>query len=303
MDKKAAVLLAAYNGEKYLPMQLDSILAQTHSQLEIYIRDDGSTDTTSQIIQAYAQRDPRVHAILGKENLGYPGCFYALTDMEIDADYFFFSDQDDVWFPDKVAHAIQILEKEDQSKILCYYSAYAICDSDLNVKKQSAPVTKPITFVETLFEVCGLEFTMAINRAAKAYLYHHKPLKAQARGTWMSMLFSAKGKIIYDNRPYAYYRRHDTAVTNSSMGFFGFQLWRIKAFFVNDQFSSYRVILQDLEKVLGKELSEKDLKALSMFAKSNYFPYAFLKAFYPRRLRRGLFDEVALRAVFLLGRL
>lgn len=301
-SKKAVVLLASYNGEKYIGQQLDSIIRQTYPVEAVYVRDDGSTDGTPGILKKYSEKYPNIHVVESTGNLGYPGCFYALTDLDIDGDYFFFSDQDDVWHREKIARAVEMLEKEDGSMPVAYYAGYHICDENLNIISESFKQDRPIEFIDTLFEVCGLEFTMAVNKAAKDFLLTHKPVRARARGTWMSMLYSGFGKIIYDNRPCALYRRHSASVTSSDMGFIGLWSWRIKKFF-GGGFEGYRVLLEDFYETAGGELEEKNKKALELFARKEYLPNVFLKIFYPHRLRRKLIDEVMLRFVFLIGKL
>jgi rhamnosyltransferase len=302
--EKIAVLMATYNGEAYLRQQLDSILNQTWTNVVLYIRDDHSSDRTPEILREYEQKDPqRVRVVLGQDNLGYPGCFYALTDdPSIQADYYAFADQDDEWYPDKLERAMKVLAGIPVKKPVAYYAGYDICDEQLQVIRQSAPVCKKYRLKDTLFEVCGLEFTMVITRGALELLNDNKPVKANARGMWMSMLYAGLGQVIYDNHSVARYRRHGGAVTNSQTGIFGIWLWRIKTFFFGG-FEEYRVMLTDFYEVCGSKLSERDRKLLELFVPGNYFKKVFKKVFYPRRLRNRLTDELAVRLMFLLGQL
>lgn len=306
---RAAVLLSTYNGEAYLREQLDSILSQTWDNLSLIIRDDGSSDNTVSILEEYGAEYPQITLIPSRENLGYPACFYALTDLPIDADYFFFSDQDDVWLPDKVERAIRRMEEEaaghsdgENPPVLAYFAGYHICDEQLKILSRSPKVTGPFCLRTALFEVCGLEFTMAINRPAMELLNRNKPRRAKARGTWMSMLYSAFGTVLYDNEPCALYRRHTSAVTSKDQKGIGFWIWRIKEFFFGG-FDEYKEILQDFYDVTAGQLSLSDRRMLYLFARQSYLGGVAVKVLYPRRLRRRWADELALRGVFLLGRL
>lgn len=301
-NKKAVVLMSTYNGEKYVAQQLDSILRQDYPDVEIYVRDDGSLDATPKILEEYDAKYEKFHLLETKENLGYPACFYALTDLDVPGDVFFFADQDDVWLEQKISRAMAHLAREEEDKPVAYYAGYHICDGALKIVGESGKVTRPIELKDTLFEVCGLEFTMAINRAAKEFLFTHKPQKAKARGTWMSMLYAAFGKIVYDNEPCALYRRHTSAVTSSNMGFFGLWKWRIKKFF-GDGFAQYRILLDDFYHTVGDELSPAQKKTVRLFAEKGYLRHVIQKVFYPKRLRRRWVDELALRFVFLIGQL
>ncbi len=129
--KKAVILLATYNGEKYLEELLDSLVNQTYPNVQIYIRDDCSNDSTKDILYKYRNKYNNVHVKIGKKNLGYPACFYALTDNAPKSDYYFFADQDDVWFLDKVEKAIKKME-ELNGEVIAYYSGYKICNNNLD---------------------------------------------------------------------------------------------------------------------------------------------------------------------------
>lgn len=301
--KKVAVLLASYNGETYIGEQIESIMQQTYPNIELYIRDDCSTDGTVGVIKSYEEKYDNIHLIESERNLGYPGCFYALTDdMSIQADYYAFADQDDHWLKDKISRAVKVLEKQDEKVACSYYAGYMLCNSSLEEQKKSQPRKANIGFVESLFEVCGLEFTQVVNSEAMKLIRTYKPQKANARGTWMSPLISGMGKVIYDNYCSAYYRRHESAVTNSDMNALGIWIWRIKEFFFGG-FDEYRILLEDLEAVIGPKLSSKDAKALSVFAAKKSLPNQIKKTFYPKRLRSRLIDELALRFMFMIWRI
>lgn len=301
--KKVAVLLSSYNGEKYIGKQIESILKQSYPDIELYIRDDCSTDGTINIIHQYVKNYENVHFIQGEKNLGYPVCFYALTDdMQIQADYYAFADQDDYWLKNKIKRAVELLEQQDNSKPCSYYAGYMICNEGLKAQKKSPVKKSKRNFSESLFEVCGLEFTQVVNKKAMNLIRKYKPVHARARGTWMSPLLTGLGTVIYDNFCCAYYRRHESAVTNSDTGIFGVWIWRIKEFF-GGGFEEYRILLKDIQTVFGANLNKSDQKTLKIFTSKCSVLNQLKKAFYHKRLRSSLVDELALRMMFLLGRL
>jgi rhamnosyltransferase len=109
---KVAVLLATYNGESFVESQLNSILSQRSVDLNVYIRDDGSNDSTIQIASKYLS-DSKVNYVQDDyPREGTAGNFFRLLDnIEIsDFDYVSFSDQDDIWFPEKLANAIDFMQ-------------------------------------------------------------------------------------------------------------------------------------------------------------------------------------------------
>lgn len=108
------VILATYNGEKYVSEQIESILSQTIPPKHIYIRDDASTDSTLEVLNAYNYRDD-ITIIAGIDNVGYIKNFEALISYA-KSDVVFFSDQDDVWLPNKAALILDVFEVHQNAK-------------------------------------------------------------------------------------------------------------------------------------------------------------------------------------------
>ena len=105
MKNKVLILVSTYNGEKYLPEQLDSLYAQEGVDIHILVRDDGSKDNTIGILKNYQGSKGKMTIIEG-ENIGAGQSFLALineaTTNYPDYDYYAFCDQDDVWYGNKV---------------------------------------------------------------------------------------------------------------------------------------------------------------------------------------------------------
>ena len=104
-----AVLMSTWNGEKYLQAQIDSILKQEGVQVKLIVRDDGSSDATAAILEEYQQAG-KLSWHAGK-NLGYTASFMELCKNAPSADYYAFSDQDDIWLPEKLIHGIDRLRE------------------------------------------------------------------------------------------------------------------------------------------------------------------------------------------------
>lgn len=132
--EKVLVLLSTYNGERYLETQLNSILQQEGVEVNILIRDDGSTDRTLDLLHAYQKRASNVF-VLEEENRGSIQSFYKLMDYartQYDSyDYYAFSDQDDYWLPDKLFRAVSM--NKNHSDNYLYHSCYEVVDADLNL--------------------------------------------------------------------------------------------------------------------------------------------------------------------------
>ena len=108
--KKIDILLATYNGEKYLQEQIESILNQTYTDFRLLISDDASTDNTIKIIEEYAKKDKRILTFVQKENLGVIKNFEFLLN-KVENEYFMFSDQDDIWMKEKIEKSLAKIEE------------------------------------------------------------------------------------------------------------------------------------------------------------------------------------------------
>ena len=127
---KVSIAMATYNGGKYLREQLDSFLAQTRLPDELVITDDCSSDDTQAIIETFAALAPfEVRWARNEENLGYTGNFNKAL-MKSTGDLVFLSDQDDVWFPEKLERMERCAL--DDLEALVVMNDAALTDGDLN---------------------------------------------------------------------------------------------------------------------------------------------------------------------------
>lgn len=128
------ILLSTYNGARYLAEQLDSIIGQTYTDWRLFVRDDGSTDDTMQILTSYSIKDPRISIIQDSENVGACHSFERLLAQCDGADYYAFSDQDDIWKPNKLALSLQALlqaEAEYPNKPIVVHTDLQVVDEQL----------------------------------------------------------------------------------------------------------------------------------------------------------------------------
>ena len=105
--KKVIVVISTYNGEKHIERQLDSIFEQIGVDIQVLIRDDCSKDNTIEVVQKYVQDHPqnKIKIIKGR-NVGFAKSFWLGLSICGDADFYAFSDQDDVWKPNKLIRCI-----------------------------------------------------------------------------------------------------------------------------------------------------------------------------------------------------
>jgi hypothetical protein len=106
-----SVLVPTYNGAAYLDQTLSSIVGQTYRQLEIIVRDDGSSDNTLEIIDRFAIEDRRIRVVSGEENVGAHGNFVALAGLAT-GKFVKFCNQDDLIDPTHVEVLMQPMMRD-----------------------------------------------------------------------------------------------------------------------------------------------------------------------------------------------
>jgi rhamnosyltransferase len=210
------ILLASYNGEKYIADQLNSIINQTYTNWQLYIRDDGSTDNTLNIIKKYQQTDLRIHLITDElGNLGSCQNFSALMNsIKNENKYIMFCDQDDVWLPSKIEdtfNEIIRLEAKYRNIPLLLHTNFTYADLNLKPIKSKkhfkrTKITNP-EFSNVVCQNSALGCTMMINKKL-LYLIGGIPKIAENHDYWIALVASAFGKIFYLDKKTLLYRQH-----------------------------------------------------------------------------------------------
>lgn len=206
--RQVVILLSTYNGAAFIKEQLDSILAQLPSDGQVLIRDDGSTDGTPAVIREVQANEPRISLMCG-ENIGFGKSFLTLLKIAPnDADLVMFSDQDDVWMPDKIERAWQAL-KIHQCTPALYSSRQRLVDANLKLLTDTPVWPRTPSFENALCENIVTGCTAALNNQGLK-LFQNKPLPRQVyfHDWWLYLVVSAFGVILVDNQPTLLYRQH-----------------------------------------------------------------------------------------------
>ena len=304
---KTAIIMSSYNGRAYIKDQVDSLLNQTCSDIKIYIRDDGSSDGTYQLLQELYCHEKRLTLLPDDhKNLGFGASFsavmnYALSSDE-DFDYFAFCDQDDYWEKDKIATAQKAMDAMDESRPGLFACNYYICDSDLKIQGtfcDSDPMDG-VTFENLAFEGVFPGFTLVINRKLAQMAFSTNFSDIYYHDKWVSLIaLGTGGQIVYEKKPLARYRRHTSAASSTDLGLIAKLKWRI-------------------EKVLKGDFCLRTLNMLRCYRNSFYDISSpemrdFLDVFteksrlkkltFKKRLRRSLSGELMLRLIILMGKI
>lgn len=217
------ILVATYNGERFLKEQLTSLLQQDHPHIHIYIRDDSSTDHTKELINQYVVSFPdKITVIPNHTNLGIKGNFSELLENS-NANYVMFSDQDDIWMTNKVRISLekmkQLEKKFPLGTPLLIHSDLKVVNADLSVKYESFwhyaglnPKAKKLNQLLVQNNVTGC--TMLLNRSL-ANLCLPIPKETLMHDWWITLVASAFGQIDYVNEATILYRQHATNDTGA----------------------------------------------------------------------------------------
>lgn len=308
MDK-VNILLSTYNGEKFLAEQIESLLEQTYPNINIYIRDDGSSDITRDIIERYKSDNRHTIIVIeDNQNLGYPDCFWKLLEVCGDAEYYAFCDQDDVWKPNKIEKAVNMLKdnmlKRKEAASL-YIHDYNLCDKDM--KKYGMHTIENFDVIrgsQLIFYTIAQGFSMVINNKMRRLLISENPIgKGWPHDGWCIWNAYYFGNIVYDPTVLASYRRHDNTVTSSGSKTYGMVKSWIDKEIMGDETALLEkraiMFLEYASEVMPN--SERQVWEILIFKNRDIANY-LRRLFYPKRLKQTLGGELALRILFLLAK-
>ena len=210
---KVAVLMCTMQAQHFLAEQLNSIATQTHPSWAIWASDDGSDDHTHAILDYYQSHwgSERISIHDGPAE-GSTANFLSLTcRADIDADYFAYADQDDIWEADKLERAVAWLQTVPADVPALYGSRTLLVDARNQHIGYSALFTHPPSFRNALVQSVAGGNTMVFNRAARDLLRQAgENVEAITHDWWAYMLVSScGGKVHYDPHPTVRYRQHD----------------------------------------------------------------------------------------------
>jgi len=221
-SKPVAILLATYNGGKYIRNQIDSIVNQTFREWTLYIQDDGSSDDTVAIIREYGEKYASIIPIdRGFTRMGPQINFMSLLSI-VESEYYLFCDQDDMWLPDKIELSLaemqrveavnpglpvlvhtdyQVVDEQLQVLIPSYWNPRRISPEKLEHKIKSL-VTPGILAIYSIAAGC----TMMFNRGVKEISFPFSTIRMH--DSWIAMQTAEQGIISQVFQPTMLYRQH-----------------------------------------------------------------------------------------------
>lgn len=212
---KVNILMSTYNGQQFLAEQIRSIQDQSYTDWTLFIRDDGSSDNTEEILKDFERQDSRIHLIDSdkSDNLGVIKSFHKLVNHDR-ADYYFFSDQDDVWLPNK----LQLSLKEAQNYLadlpLMVYMDLKVVNQDLEIMTESMVKSQShhanTELVQELTENTVTGGVAMINHALAEMWQETDDILMH--DWYLALLASAFGNLVFIDQPGELYRQHSDNV-------------------------------------------------------------------------------------------
>lgn len=301
------IVMATYQGERYLTEQIESILHSGYTDWCLYIADDGSTDGTVQIAKSFEARYPeRIHVHVNGQNKGYTLNFLSALKRAAGragesacssnvTGYYMFCDQDDVWMPDKIERTLQYMKQMEkkygkQVPAAVFTDVRVVNEELMQIYRSFYAVgklnTRRLDLAHILMENKMIGCTVMMNDALVSML-GTLPEHARFHDWWVAILAASFGHIGYCPITTMYYRQHGNNVVGTG-GFSGY---------VKDRAATLKKQRENLLKtqkqaenfyeIYEKQLSEKDRKVIRCFAmlhEMNWFTrrwavvrYGFLK--------------------------
>jgi glycosyltransferase involved in cell wall biosynthesis len=265
-----AILLCTYKGQIFLPSQLDSIASQSFKDWRLWVSDDGSRDQTLPILHGYQEKwGINKLTITSGPGKGSTANFLSLTCRhEIEADYYAYTDQDDIWQPDKLERALSWLKTQPQDMPALYCSRTIIVDSDNREIGLSPLFTKSPSFANALIQNIAGGNTMVFNHAAcKLVRQAGADVNVVVHDWWLYQLVTGcGGRVYYDDKPSLRYRQHQANLIGKNSG------WAARAIRINMLFTGGFKLwndrnLQALQRIRTR-LTPENRQMLDQFAEA-----------------------------------
>jgi glycosyltransferase involved in cell wall biosynthesis len=268
--RRVALLMGTFQGARFLPQQLDSIANQTYSNWALWVSDDRSSDGTLGILDTYRARwgADRMAVRTGPAQ-GFRANFLSLAcDSAIDAHYFAFADQDDLWDAAKLEVAVRWLATIPADVPALYCARTRLIDEHDRAIGYSPLFPKPFAFRNALVQSGAGGNTMVFNAAARALLVEAgADVILQTHDWWTYILVTGcGGRVYYDAIPKVGYRQHDRNMVGSNASWNG--RWRrLRRILIGDFAAMNDCNIAALQRVRHR-LSAESLRVLDQFSRA-----------------------------------
>lgn len=281
------ILLATYNGEKYIATQIYSLLSQTHKNWQLYVADDGSTDNTIAIIKSIMSNDNRLHIVDFDEPVKNAAKnFWRLLPYS-KSDLTIFCDQDDVWLDCKLMELLNVAKTCFDNTLPCL----VYCDTyiyDEKLKRITADTLYPITFnsfEDLIFHNGGYQgSSILFNKALRDKASTYDPKDMYIHDEVITLIAHCFGKVFHLDKSLMLYRIHENNVIGKAAATDYVLLRRLKSLIARDTFVIYKPSYRSKVEFYNFFKSEISAEKRKVF--EDYFEYCH--SIFSRRLKLSL---------------
>jgi glycosyltransferase involved in cell wall biosynthesis len=203
-----SVVVATYNGARFIGAQLDSIVQQTYPNIEVIVVDDRSTDNTATILHTYATQYSNIKVFINEENLGYVKNFEKGM-LLATGDFIAPSDQDDIWLPEKLS----ILMRERGDHLIVYCNSELINDENQKIGKKLSDIKRLVSYDDCLTYAIGNAAAGHAMLFPRSLVANCVPLPTMIpHDYWLGFVATFTSPLKYIDTPLVLYRQHNANV-------------------------------------------------------------------------------------------
>ena len=218
-----------------------------------------------------------------------------------DAEYYAYADQDDIWIENKIELAVNSLNKLDDTKPNMAFGNSDYYNENMQFMGYGER-NREFSFLRALFSCISQGMTMTVNRKTRDMIIENMPKSCFFHDWWTYLLCISMGNVAYDNVTTVKYRRRKENATSEGQGYFRLLMWRVKNLLFKNGMKDIKQQMLNFKEIYYSELSEENKEILDLFSNEKYnFFIALKKAFYPKRIRASLLDDIMLRIIFVIG--
>lgn len=303
---KVVILLATRNGAAFIQEQLESYQGQTYRNWELQVSDDGSTDDTIKIIEEFAKQVPQRVVVRQGPQIGFWQNFVSLVRSDdIEGDLFAYSDQDDIWFPEKLAKAVSWFEASPTDESALYFTRTELIEEGGTSIGFSPLFARLPTFQNALVQNIGGGNTMVFNQAARLALRATPADVALVSHDWWTyqVVTGIGGSAHYDPWPSLKYRQHVENLVGANIGL---RARLVRSFaFLGGRFAMWNDVNLDMLGSMQNLLTPHNALVFAQFtqARSVAWPKRLWLLWKSGVYRQSLLENLALFVGTLFGRL
>lgn len=214
------ILMATYNGVRYLRQQIQSVQNQTYPHWRLWIHDDGSNDGTLALLEHFAAEDPRINLVRDQV------CLHSASENFMHllacstADFTICCDQDDIWLEDKLEVLYEEIRKRDNSRPVAVYSNGYMYHCDRGVIQGRSVLTPPHALEDIFFLNGGIQGCAILFNRRMREICQDRPEYVVMHDHLFTLVALTFGEFVYVDRFTMLYRRHASTVTDAAVGDF-----------------------------------------------------------------------------------